>query len=198
MDEKQPGTLTSLLAAGRIEGVRDIALTAVDGAAWRVSVEPWRRPVEGEPVFMVGVYPTGDMPGDAGGADERRLALIEVGNLLRDLEDPADIAYRVAEVLGRTLRVSRAGYGTVDRWRNHHRRARLERPGHRTLAGILNFRDYGTYIDDLKAGATAVVTDATGPAHPPRRMRWPHQRPVLHKHAGHRARRLRGVALPQP
>jgi PAS domain S-box-containing protein len=153
--------LGALLSGGNIEGVRDIVLTAVDGVAWRVSIEPWRRPVEGQPVYMVGVYPTGDRVVEAADAEERRLALIEVGNLLRDLEDPVDIAYRVAEVLGRTLRVSRAGYGTVD---TVAETITVERdwnaPGIHTIAGMLKFRDYGSYIDDIKAGRTALVTDA--------------------------------------
>jgi len=154
--------LSTLLLTGGIEGVRELALTAVDGTAWRVSVELWRAPVAGEAVFMVAVYPpVGDAAATAGDTEDRRLALIEVGNLLRDLEDPAHIAYCVAEVLGRTLRISRAGYGTVD---TVAETISVERdwnaPGILTLAGVLNFRDYGSYIDDIKAGRTAVVTDA--------------------------------------
>jgi PAS domain S-box-containing protein len=153
--------LGALLAAGGIQGVRDVALTAWDGTAWRVSVEPWRRPLDSEAVYMVGVYPAAGEVGADDGTERRRLALIEVGNLLRDLEDPAQIAYGVAEVLGRTLHVSRAGYGTVD---TVAETITVERdwnaPGIHTIAGVLNFRDYGSYIDDIKAGHTAVVTDA--------------------------------------
>ena len=43
----------------------------------------------------------------------RRLAVLELGDRLRDLTDPADMAFAAAEVMGRTLDASRAGYGTV-------------------------------------------------------------------------------------
>ena len=33
-------------------------------------------------------------------------------------------------------------------------------PGTRTLAGVLHFRDYGSYIEDLKRGETVVFADA--------------------------------------
>ncbi|GAO37867.1 hypothetical protein SCH01S_01_00300 [Sphingomonas changbaiensis NBRC 104936] len=44
----------------------------------------------------------------------RLAALLELNDRFRDLEDPAEIAYAAAEVLGRSLNVSRAGYGTID------------------------------------------------------------------------------------
>ncbi|WP_376095408.1 PAS domain-containing protein [Roseomonas sp. CCTCC AB2023176] len=47
-------------------------------------------------------------------AVRRRDALIALGDALRGLEDPAEIAARGAKVLGETLRVPRAGYGTLD------------------------------------------------------------------------------------
>jgi PAS domain S-box-containing protein len=94
-------------------------------------------------------------------AERRRLALAELGNTLRDLDDAADISFVAAEVIGRTLEVSRAGYGIVDRGREI---ISIERdwnaPGIQTIAGVLAFRDYGSYIDDIKRGETAVVEDA--------------------------------------
>ncbi len=77
------------------------------------------------------------------------------------IPDPREIAYRAAEALGRALDVSRAGYGLVDR---KAETITIERdwnaPGIRTLAGVLSFRDYGSYIDDLKRGETVVFADA--------------------------------------
>lgn len=46
--------------------------------------------------------------------EARLAALLELNDRLRDLEDPAEIAYAAAETLGRSLNVSRAGYGTID------------------------------------------------------------------------------------
>ena len=94
-------------------------------------------------------------------AERRRLALAELGDILRDLDDAADISFAAAEVIGRTLEVSRAGYGIVDR---RAETITIERdwnaPGTTTIAGVLAFRDYGSYIDDLKRGDTATIEDA--------------------------------------
>lgn len=97
----------------------------------------------------------------AGTAERRRAGLAELNERIRELENPDDIAYAAAEILGRTLDVSRAGYGTIDK---QAETVRIERdwnaPGIRTIAGLLHFRDYGTYIDDLKRGETVVCVDA--------------------------------------
>jgi PAS domain S-box-containing protein len=90
-----------------------------------------------------------------------RLSLIELNDKFRKLDDPAEIAYAAAEILGRTLKVSRAGYGTID---PAAETITIERdwnaPGIRTIAGTLHFRDYGSYIEDLKRGETVVCADA--------------------------------------
>jgi PAS domain S-box-containing protein len=94
-------------------------------------------------------------------AEARRLALIELADRFRDLDDPADLAFAAAEVMGRALGVSRAGYGTIDPVAEA---ITIERdwnaPGVASLAGVLHFRDYGTYIEDLKRGETVVFADA--------------------------------------
>ena len=91
----------------------------------------------------------------------RNAALSELADIARDIEDPEAIAYGAAEILGRVLQVSRAGYGTVD---TANETITIERdwnaPGISSIAGVLRFRDYGSYIDDLKAGRTVVVANA--------------------------------------
>ncbi len=90
-----------------------------------------------------------------------RLALVELGDRIRDLDDPADLAFAAAEIMGRTFGVSRAGYGTVDLAAET---ITIERdwnaPGIRSLAGVLQFRDYGSYIDDLKRGHLVIFADS--------------------------------------
>ncbi len=94
-------------------------------------------------------------------AEMRRLALVELGDRIRDGEDPDDLAFASAEILGRTLGVSRAGYGTIDPVAETISIARdWNAPGIRSLAGVLRFRDYGSYIEDLKRGKTVVFADA--------------------------------------
>jgi PAS domain S-box-containing protein len=94
-------------------------------------------------------------------AEARRSAFLELNDRFRDVEDPADLAYSAAEILGRTLNVSRAGYGTIDPVAET---ITIERdwnaPGIKSLAGVLNFREYGSYIEDLKRGETVIFADA--------------------------------------
>ena len=93
--------------------------------------------------------------------EDRRLALVELGEHIRNLNEPADLSFAAAEVLGRALGVSRAGYGTVDMVAET---IAIERdwnaPGIQSLAGLLRFRDYGSYIEDLRRGETVVFADA--------------------------------------
>ena len=93
--------------------------------------------------------------------ERRHEALVDLTDRFRDVEDPDELAYAAAEMLGQRLGVSRAGYGTIDK---HAETIRIERdwnaPGVQSLAGLLHFRDYGSYIDDLNAGRTVVVADA--------------------------------------
>lgn len=93
--------------------------------------------------------------------EARRLALIELSDRIREIEDPAELSYAAAEILGRTLGVSRAGYGEIDKAAET---ITIERdwnaPGIKSLAGVLHFRDYGSYIEDLKRGETVIFADA--------------------------------------
>ena len=95
-------------------------------------------------------------------AQQRTRVLLELGELFLATDDAADIAYAAAEALGRSLGVSRAGYGSVDLV---NETITIERdwnaPGIRTLAGSLRFRDYGSYIEDLQRGTTVIIADAT-------------------------------------
>ena len=94
-------------------------------------------------------------------AEARNQVLLDLDDRLRVLEDPAELAFASAEILGRTLNVSRAGYGTIDPVAET---VTIERdwnaPGIATIAGTLRFRDYGSYVDDLKRGETVVCVDA--------------------------------------
>ncbi len=94
-------------------------------------------------------------------AERMRAALIELSDIFRRQDDPDEIGFSVSELIGRTLDVSRAGYGLIDRTAETIAIARdWNAPGVNSLAGVLRFRDFGSYIDDLKQGRTAVVTDA--------------------------------------
>lgn len=90
-----------------------------------------------------------------------RDALVELNDQLLMTEEPGDLAYVAAEILGRAMGVSRAGYGTID---TVNETIDIERdwnaPGVNSIAGRLHFREHGSYIEDLKRGDTVLVTDA--------------------------------------
>jgi PAS domain S-box-containing protein len=93
-------------------------------------------------------------------AEARANALLELSDRIRDIENTAEIAFIASEILGKTLGVSRVGYGTID---PEHETIEIERdwnaPGVRSLAGTLQFRDYGSYIEQLKRGETVCIAD---------------------------------------
>lgn len=87
--------------------------------------------------------------------------LAALADHIRDVADPDELAYLAAELLGKSLKVSRAGYGTIDKAAETISIARdWNAPGVLSLAGLLHFRDYGSYIEDLKRGETVVFADA--------------------------------------
>jgi GAF domain-containing protein len=76
-----------------------------------------------------------------------------------------------AEVLGGTLDVSRVGYGTIEpEAETLHVMRDWNAPGVETLAGVVHLREYGTFIDSLKANEFISIADVradlrTAPAH---------------------------------
>ncbi len=93
--------------------------------------------------------------------DRQRLLLIDLSDRIRDIDDPDEIAYLAAQLLGHELNVDRAGYGVVNKLAETIEIARdWCAPGVGTVAGTLRFRDYGSYIDDLVRGVTVAFADA--------------------------------------
>lgn len=93
-------------------------------------------------------------------SETRQNALLDLNDAIRDLTDAGDIAQASAQVLARTMGVSRAGYGTVDTVAETITIARdFNQPGVSSIAGILSFRDYGSYIEDIKRGETVAIDD---------------------------------------
>ncbi|SDM67648.1 PAS domain S-box-containing protein [Methylobacterium phyllostachyos] len=95
-------------------------------------------------------------------AEVRRAATTELGDRLRDVTDRGEISRIAAEVMGRTLDLSHAGYGQVDPdaetilvdndW---------TAPNLPSIAGLHRFRTYGSYIKDLKAGRNVAIEDVS-------------------------------------
>ena len=118
-------------------------------------------PLYGDDGAITGIFCEGFDVTDSHSAQSRSRGLARLGELIRDIEDPDELAYAAAELLGRELDVSRAGYGTIN---VADETISIERdwnaPGIKSLAGTLHFRDYGSYIEDLKRGETVIFTDA--------------------------------------
>ncbi|MFD1788772.1 GAF domain-containing protein [Sphingomonas floccifaciens] len=115
-----------------------------------------RRP-DGRPRYFPGAI----FDIDARRRQEMRLsALIELNDRLREPGDAADLAQAASEILGQTLEVARAGYGQIDpvaetidmgpHWCSK---------GAAPLPPLLHFRDYGSFIDDLKQGDVVEIAD---------------------------------------
>ena len=94
------------------------------------------------------------------GHDRRQDALVELGDRQRTLNDATALAAISAETIGRTLGASRAGYGLVDPERELVELNDMWlAPGMAALPRLLRFRDFGSYIDDLKLGRDVVIND---------------------------------------
>ncbi|GJE17895.1 PAS domain-containing protein [Methylobacterium marchantiae] len=94
-------------------------------------------------------------------SETRRIAIAELGDRLRHLGDPVEISFAAAEILGRTLGLSHAGYGAVDQERETILVGRgWSAPGLPRIDGLHQFREYGSYIDALKTGEVVLIEDA--------------------------------------
>ena len=93
-------------------------------------------------------------------AEAHTRALAELGDRIRDIICPTELGYAAAEIMGRTLAISRVGYGVVDVGAET---ITVERdwnaPCVKSFAGVLRFREYGSYIEDLVRGETVVFAD---------------------------------------
>ncbi|GAN50842.1 signal transduction histidine kinase [Methylobacterium sp. ME121] len=93
-------------------------------------------------------------------AEMRRAAMIDLGDRLRDVSDKPEISRVAAEILGRTLGLAHGGYGAVnadaetilvtEEW---------TAPGVTSIAGLHHFREYGSFVESLKAGEPVIIDD---------------------------------------
>lgn len=94
-------------------------------------------------------------------ADEaRRNALLELSDRLRDMQDIDEMAATTAEVLGRTLHASRAGYGVIDADQQSMMvNGDWTAPGVASVAGRHDLPRYGKHILQLLKGQTISISD---------------------------------------
>lgn len=93
--------------------------------------------------------------------EARQQALLDLNDAIRDLTDPTEIAHASSRILAEVLGVSRVGYGVMDTTAETVTIARdYNAPGVPSLAGVIHFRDFGSYIEDLTRGETVIIPDA--------------------------------------
>ncbi|WP_431053128.1 ATP-binding protein [Roseateles sp. L2-2] len=106
-------------------------------------------------IFVEGVDVTARVRGEQRGA-----ALAGLSERLREVGSPADIGFASAQMLGMMLTATRAGYCTVD---HETETVRIDRDWRRggldSLAGQRRFRDYGSFVDQLKRDEVVEIAD---------------------------------------
>ena len=151
------GLITETIETGRHFSA-DYRLVQVDGSIRWVRAEgQCARAADGTPLRFSGV--TFDITDDMR-EQARLVALAKLGDAIRALDDANALTFAASTILGETLNVSRVSYGTIDQ---DAETLTVDRdwlaPGVETLAGTLNLRDYGSFIDSLKAGEFIAICD---------------------------------------
>jgi PAS domain S-box-containing protein len=109
-----------------------------------------------------GIFVSGYDLTDRVQAEARRESLALMSEQLRNLTTPSDIALAASKLLGETLQISRAGYGTIDAVSDTlHVEREWDAPGIEPLPAIVSLRDYGAFVDDLKLGDVVTIADVT-------------------------------------
>lgn len=98
---------------------------------------------------------------DTYAAEARRNALLDLSDRLRDMENIDEIAATTAEILGRTLRASRAGYGVIEADRETMLvSGDWTSPGTASGAGRHHLPSFGAHVGALlNRGETVSVSD---------------------------------------
>ena len=121
------------------------------------------QPIKDAAGIVTGIFVEGSDVTERALAETRRGALAQLTDLIRDLETEEEIAFAASSVIGEALAVSRVGYGFIDPVKETltvHRDWTAD--GVDSLAGTLNLRDYGSFIDDLKQGRFIAIADVEG------------------------------------
>ena len=141
-------------------GARFDVQLAADAAAAIRHVDFVFQPIRDETGTVSGVFIEGaDVTGRVA-AERRREAMVQLADSFRDRDDPGEVAFVAARLLGEALAVSRVGYGTIDpEAETLHVRSDWNAPGVETLAGVLRLRDYGSFIESLKVNEFIAIAD---------------------------------------
>ncbi len=96
------------------------------------------------------------------GSASRRTALARLGDTLRKAMDVDAMGFTAGAIVGPELGAAQAGYASIDAGNETVKVGPTWcAPGTTSVAGMHSFRDYGTYIEELKAGRVVVVSDVS-------------------------------------
>ncbi len=131
-----------------------------DAAAVERFVDFVLQPIRDDTGAVSGIFVQGVDVTARVAAQRRTQALAELSELFRAFDDPVHAQYAACEILGRSLAVSRVGYGTIDPVAETlHVERDWTADSVDTLAGTLKLRDYGSFIDDMKRGELISIAD---------------------------------------
>ena len=118
------------------------------------------QPVRARDGQVGGVLVLGSDVTDRVQSEIRRDALARLTDALRDLRSPEEIGLCAGRILGETLGASRAGFGVVGAAGDT---LHIERDwcaeGVESMAGALDLRQFGGFIDELRRGMPVLVRD---------------------------------------
>ncbi len=141
-------------------GARYAMQTRADGPVDERYVDFVYQPIRDSQGQVTGIFVEGVDVTARHFGEVRRDALFSLTSRLQDIDDVGEIAYVAAEIIGTTLGVSRVGYGSIDpEAETLHVERDWTAPGVATLAGTLQLRDYGSFIDSLKRGELIQIDD---------------------------------------
>jgi PAS domain S-box-containing protein len=118
-------------------------------------------PVVGEDGVPVGVIAIIVETTERHWAQRRAEAIARLSERIQELDDPADVAYAAAEMIGTSLNVSRVGYGSIDRsYLTFDVSRDWAAPGVPHLTGLIEFEHYFEVLAELRKGEPVAVADA--------------------------------------
>ncbi len=142
-------------------GARYVVQAVPGGPAIERYVDFVFQPVRGRSGEVGGVLVLGSDVTERVLGERRRDALARLTDALRDLRTPEDITYCAARILGETLGASRAGFGLIGAAGDT---VHIDRDwcaeGVESLAGAIDLRQFGNFIDELRANRPVVIRDA--------------------------------------
>lgn len=134
-------------------------INTTGGIRWLSRTANFVRDEAGKPVRMMGAVKDITVSKRAAA---RVQALLDLGDRLSHLTDTESMAMAAADLMAKALDATRAGFGIVNLSdETVVMQPEWTAPGVASVAGLHHFRDYGSFLNDLKIGTPVVIPDVT-------------------------------------